>query len=306
MFAGTPDFAVPSLGALTGTGHKIVAVYTQPDRPAGRGRKLRKSAVRQAAESLTLPVVQPPTLRDEPAQQQLAELRPDLVIVAAYGLILPQAVLDLPRLGCVNVHASLLPRWRGAAPVHRAILAGDNRTGVTLMQMNAGLDTGDMLAKRETPIDEAETGGELTERLAHLGAALLADELDNLVAGRLESVPQDDTQATHAPKIRKSEALIDWDDTAAAIARKVRAFNPWPVAETRWNGRQLRLWSAWSSGEAATAKPGTVTAAADGQLRVATAAGELVVSTVQPEGKRVMPVHDFLNANHLLGDVLGG
>ncbi|MBT8137106.1 MAG: methionyl-tRNA formyltransferase [Gammaproteobacteria bacterium] len=307
VFAGTPDFAVPSLRALADAGSpacEIIAVYTQPDRPAGRGRRVRYSDIKQLALHLGLPLQQPESLRDDQAQETLRQLDPDLMIVAAYGLILPQAVLDIPRLGCVNVHASLLPRWRGAAPVQRAMLAGDPVTGVTLMQMDAGLDTGAMLAKSETLIGADETGGELTDRLATLGAELLLARLADIAAGALTAVPQDDSQATYAPKLKKSEARIDWQQAAAQIASQVRAFNPWPVAETRWRGRQLRLWTAQALDEAASGVPGTVSVTGPA-LKVATGAGTLQVTELQPAGKRVMPAAAFLNAHEMAGAVLG-
>lgn len=317
VFAGTPDFAVPSLRALheisqhrtsgaapQKTNCEIVAVYTQPDRPAGRGRKLRESDIKQLANTLDLPVKQPVSLRDPDAQIQLRELQADLMVVAAYGLLLPQLVLDTPRLGCVNIHASLLPRWRGAAPVQKAIISGDQKTGVTLMQMNAGLDTGDMLCHRETVISETDTGGELTDRLAQLGGQILLEEFDNLIAGRLQAVPQDDSAATRAPKIKKSAARINWGMSAEQIARQVRAFNPWPVAETTWRGRQLRLWTAAPGQDDTKGLPGKVFVN-DGQISVATGNGVLLVHDLQPAGKRVMTAREFLNANDIAGQTLG-
>ena len=307
VFAGTPDFAVPSLQAVAAhPGCEIVAVYTQPDRPAGRGRRLRASAVKQTALELGLPVEQPGTLRDAGATARLAAFRPDLMIVAAYGLLLPQAVLDIPALGCVNVHASVLPRWRGAAPVQHAILAGDATTGITLMQMDAGLDTGDMLAKCETPIGARETAGELTDRLAGLGARLLAVKLDAIVAGTLEPEAQDEQRVTLAPKIRKRAAAIDWSRPAAALGRQVRAFNPWPVAQTQWQGRQLRIWQAQAlTQQPAGATAGAVVATSELGIDVATGEGVLRVERLQPAGKRSMSARDFLNAHDLDAVVLG-
>ena len=311
VFAGTPDFAVPSLQALhtacasdDATDCEIVAVYTQPDRPAGRGRRLRESDIKQLATRLGLRLRQPKSLRDPEEQELLRELKPDLMIVAAYGLILPQEALDIPRLGCVNVHASLLPRWRGAAPVQQAIIAGDRKTGVTLMQMNAGLDTGDMLRICETEIGSLETGGELTDRLAQLGGELLREEIDNLIVGRLQPVPQDDSLATLAPKIKKSAARIDWHALAAQIARQVRAFNPWPVAETSSSGRQLRIWSAQAEDTITQARPGCVSTEAN-RISVATGDGVLIVNDLQPAGKRVMAAQEFLNAHDIDGRILG-
>jgi len=308
VFAGTPDFAVPSLNALAGrvaADFELAAVYTQPDRPAGRGRRLRESDIKKLARTLGVRIEQPTTLRDVSAQHILQELKPDLLVVAAYGLILPQAVLDIPSLGCVNVHASLLPRWRGAAPVQRAILAGDTRTGVTLMQMDAGLDTGAMLAHRETVIGSEESGGELTARLAQLGGELLLESLPQLLNCKLRALKQDDSQATLAPKIKKREARIDWNESAVQIARKVRAFNPWPVAETILQDRQLRLWSARCDG-AVRAKPGTVLSGDGSNLKVATGDGALLINSLQLAGKRVMTAGEFLNAHSIEGVVLGG
>ncbi|MBT8132346.1 MAG: methionyl-tRNA formyltransferase [Gammaproteobacteria bacterium] len=306
IFAGTPDFAVPSLYALAQRDDiELIAVYTQPDRPAGRGRRLTASAVKEFALEHGLRIEQEKTLRDAGAQQKLAALNPDLMIVAAYGLILPQAVLDIPRLGCVNVHASLLPRWRGAAPVQRAIIAGDQHTGVTLMQMNAGLDTGDMLALTCIDIQPGETGGMLTDRLAQLGGDLLDEQLASILGGRLESQAQDDSLATLAPKIQKKEARINWQEPAELIALKVRAFNPWPVADTTLNGQQLRVWAADAQAGGDAAAPGTVISDNDEYMSVSTGDGVLLIHSLQPAGKRVMAAQDFLNAHDVAGARLG-
>ena len=226
IFAGTPDFSVPCLRALRDAGHEVVAVYTQPDRPAGRGRKLSPGPVKEVAAALGLPIHQPPTLRDPEAIATLRDLGADLMVVVAYGLLLPQAVLDVPRLGCLNIHASLLPRWRGAAPIQRALLAGDRETGITIMRLEAGLDTGPMLSRQALPIAPDETGGSLHDRLARLGGGLIVEALDRLEAGTARFEPQDDTAATYARKLAKSEALIDWTQPAEALERQVRAFDP--------------------------------------------------------------------------------
>ncbi len=299
VFAGTPDFAVPTLDRLIDAGRRPVAVYTQPDRPAGRGRRPRPSPVKQRAEQAGIPVLQPASLRTPDAQAELAALAPDLLVVVAYGLILPQAVLDIPRLGCVNVHASLLPRWRGAAPIQRALLAGDATTGVTIMQMEAGLDTGPMLARREIPIGAQDTAGDLHDRLAVLGAELLVEVLPDIAAGRLTPVPQDDAAATYADKLSKDEAPLDWQRPAAALARQVRAFNPWPVAETRLAGRILRIWQAAALPGPTAAAPGEIVAAGRDGIDVATAEGVLRLIRLQAPGGRPLPAADFLNGHPL-------
>jgi len=314
-FAGTPEFSVPALEALHAAGHEIVAVYAQPDRPSGRGRTLGTGPVKRRALELGLRVEQPPSLKSADAVAVLASFAPDLMVVVAYGLILPQAVLDLPRLGCVNIHASLLPRWRGAAPIQRCILAGDTRTGVTIMKMDAGLDTGPMLLIRETDIALGETAGSLHDRLAALGAAAVVEAVAGLAAGTLVPVPQPADGATYAAKIRKEEAMIDWASPASTIARQVRAFNPWPVAETRWQGRQLRIWEAQPlTGDAglpasATAGdrrvPGQVIEAGPGRLVISTGDGLLEVSRLQLAGRNAMAAAEFLNANPLAGERLG-
>jgi len=307
VFAGTPEFSVPALQALHDAGHAIVAVYTQPDRPAGRGRALAASAVKQRALELGLHVEQPPTLKTVEAQARLASFAPDLMVVVAYGLILPQAVLDIPRLGCLNIHGSLLPRWRGAAPIQRAVLAGDERTGVSIMLMDAGLDTGPELLRRELAIGPHETAGELHDRLAPLGAQAIVDAVRGWAEGALQAQPQPATGATYASKITKEEARIDWSQPAAAIARQVRAFNPWPVAETKLGDEQVRIWEARPAIDfgAAAAAPGTVVHAEDGRLLVATGDGALDVLTLQFPGRKPLKARDILNSRPLRGERFG-
>jgi len=301
VFAGTPDFAVPALDALHAAGHVLRAVYTQPDRPAGRGQAMSGSPVKGRALELGLHVEQPASLKAPEEALRLEEHAADLMVVVAYGLILPPAILAIPRLGCWNIHASLLPRWRGAAPIQRAILAGDAATGVTIMQMDAGLDTGPMLLRRATPIDPRETGGTLHDRLARLGAQAIVEAIDQWQAGRLQPTPQPVDGASYAPKIRKEEGRIDWSQPAVAIDRQVRAFNPWPVAETRWADRQLRIWSATVVPAAGDAEPGSVLEAAGGRMIVATGEGALSLERVQLAGRRAMSAAEFLNAHALAG-----
>ncbi|MGD8573547.1 MAG: methionyl-tRNA formyltransferase [Gammaproteobacteria bacterium] len=306
VFAGTPDFAVPALDALIDwPGAEVVAVYTQPDRPAGRGRKLRPSPVKQRALEQGLPVCQPATLRLAEARRELAAFAPDLMIVVAYGLLLPADVLTLPRLGCLNIHASLLPRWRGAAPIQRAILAGDAETGISIMRMDEGLDTGPVLLARATPIGAGETGGELHDRLSRLGAEALIDALQGLVTGRLEPVIQDDRQASYARKLDKSEALVDWREPAEQIALAVRAFNPWPVCHTRWGGETLRIWAARALPEDARGRPGEVLSCTARGVDVATGRGVLRLLRLQLPGGRPLAVEQFANGRDLTGAVLG-
>lgn len=304
IFAGTPDFAVPALRALLAHDWPVVAVYTQPDRPAGRGRKLQPSPVKRAAQAADLPIFQPETLKDEAVRAELRALDADMMIVAAYGLLLPKAVLAAPRLGCVNIHASLLPRWRGAAPIQRAIAAGDECTGISIMAMEAGLDTGPVYLTREIPIGPRDTGGSLHDRLADLGAEALLAALPGITDGGLTAVRQDDADATYAPKLSKDEARIDWTCSAAEIDRRVRAFDPWPVAETRLDGRALRIWAAEPLAGAAVLAPGAIVAAGKNGIDVATGAGVLRISRLQPPGKRAMEAADFAHARDLDGAVL--
>lgn len=305
IFAGTPDFSVPTLRALIDSPAQVVAVYTQPDRPAGRGRRLTASPVKETAIAHGLPTYQPSTLKDAPSTTTLAALGADLMVVVAYGLLLPTAILTAPRLGCVNVHASLLPRWRGAAPIQRALLAGDSETGITIMAMEAGLDTGPMYLTRSLPIAHDETGGSLHDRLARLGAEALLAALPGIIAGTLTPQPQDDSLATYAKKLSKDEARIDWRHPARAIERQIRAFDPWPVAETRLGGTTLRIWAGQASETPSVAPPGTIIATSKGGIEVATGDGCLRITRVQPAGKRPMAAADFLNARRLDGERLG-
>jgi methionyl-tRNA formyltransferase len=296
---------VPALEALLRSSHRVAAVYTQPDRPAGRGQQVAASAVKQCATRHGVPVEQPATLKDPAAVARLQQWSADLMIVAAYGLLLPQAVLDTPRLGCINIHASLLPRWRGAAPIQRAIQLGDTESGVTIMQMEAGLDTGPMLLARPTPIAPRETAATLHDRLAALGAQALLDALDEIVLGRAMPQAQPAAGVTYAAKIRKEEAAIDWLRPAVEIDRQIRAFNPWPIAQTQWNGQQLRVWDAEPIEAPATPSPGQVLATSAAGIDVGTGRGVLRLTRVQVAGRKAMSAAGFLNAHRLDGAVLG-
>jgi len=298
VFAGTPEFAVASLDAAHRSGHEVVAVYTQPDRPAGRGRQPSASPVKRRALELGIPVLQPPSLRTRDARRELAALKPDLMIVVAYGLMIPPRVLALPRFGCWNVHASLLPRWRGAAPIQRAIEAGDQQTGVCLMQMDAGLDTGPVLLSQSLAIGDAETAGELHDRLARLGAQTLADGLILLAAGmRPVAQPQSDVGACYARKLDKAEAVLDLGRPAVLLANQVRAFEPWPVAELVLDGERVRVHAAVAlPADAQGAAPGTVVAAGREGIDIATGEGVLRLTTLQRDGGKAITAADFLNA----------
>ncbi|MEZ0151671.1 MAG: methionyl-tRNA formyltransferase [Candidatus Reddybacter sp.] len=298
IFAGTPDFAASHLTALLDQGkHTVVAVYTQPDRPAGRGKKLKPSPVKQLAEQHGLPVMQPLTLKNPEAQQQLQALEADLMVVVAYGLILPQVVLDTPRLGCINVHASLLPRWRGAAPIHRALEAGDAKTGVTIMQMEAGLDTGPMLLKAECAIDGDDSGGSLHDKLAGIGCEALLKALDALAGNSLVAEVQDDALSNYAPKISKEEARLDWSCSATELDLKIRAFNPFPVAFTTLGDERLRVWAAEiEATHAHQAAAGTILKCDSQGIWVACGQGALVLSEIQLPGKKRLPVQAVLNS----------
>ena len=292
VFAGTPRFAVPALEALAAAGHELAAVLTQPDRPAGRGLAAAAGPVKQAAQRRGVPVLQPPTLKDAAAQARLAELAPDALVVAAYGLILPQAVLDIPRLGALNIHASLLPRWRGAAPIERTLLAGDPVTGVCIMRMDAGLDTGPVLLREELSITPGDTAGTLHDKLATLGARLLVAALDRLAGGTLRPAPQPTEGVTYAAKIEKHETRLDWSRSASEVERQVRAFNPAPGAGARMRGAELKIWRA--AVVAAPGASGTVMAAGTDGITVACGAGALRLEELQRAGGRRLPAAAFL------------
>ena len=322
---------MPALEALLGSGHSVVGVLTQPDRPKGRGRQIAASPVKVAALAHGVPVSQPQSLKGEADRVDLAAWCPDVLVVVAYGLILPRAALTLPRLGCINIHASLLPRWRGAAPIQRAILAGDRDTGVTIMLMDVGLDTGPMLLQKQIPIAANDTGGSLHDRLAVLGASALLEGLDRYAAGTIEALPQPSEGVTYAAKIDKAEGLIDWRRDALEIERQVRAFNPWPIAETRLEGEQLRVFGASAQdaaggqpgrtvqiagelhdlGELAADRgrnapePGTIVAVRDDSVVVQCGRGCLALHQVQRPGRRAVAARDFAHGVHLIGRRLG-
>jgi methionyl-tRNA formyltransferase len=296
LFAGTPEFAVPSLEMLLASEHSMVGVYTQPDRPAGRGRKDRQSPVKVLAQSHGIPVCQPASLKSPDEQEKMGALGADLIVVVAYGLILPKTVLDLPRLGCVNVHGSLLPRWRGAAPIQRALYAGDAETGVTIMFLEPKMDTGPMLLKVATPIQALETTADLYGRLAVLGAQALCECLPGIETGTIVAEKQDESQATMANKLEKTEATIDWTLPASVLERRVRAFNPWPVAETVYRGEILRIWLAQALDEKVSATPGEVLSDRK-TLDVVTGCGVLRLLELQLPGGKRLPSFDFLNAH---------
>lgn len=305
IFAGTPEFAAVCLNALINSNHSISAVFTQPDRPAGRGRKLTPSPVKLLALQNELTVLQPESLKSAETQQTLAEFNADLMVVVAYGLLLPAAVLNTPRLGCINVHASLLPRWRGAAPIQRAILAGDKETGITIMQMDVGLDTGDMLFKSVLPISETDTSQTLHDKLAHVGATALITTLDLITEGKVSPEKQDNELTCYADKIQKSEALIDWQQSAEQIHRQIRAFNPWPVAQTSLNGNTLRIWDAELSESDSDMPAGTVIDESRAGILIATGDGVLLLTKLQLPGGKPLAVADFLNAHSLQNKSLG-
>ena len=296
IFAGTPDFAARHLAALLSSDHEVVAVYTQPDKPAGRGQKLTASPVKELALANDLPVYQPASLRNEEAQAELAALGADLMVVVAYGLILPKAVLDTPRLGCLNVHGSLLPRWRGAAPIQRAIWAGDAETGVTIMQMDVGLDTGAMIRKVSCPIAFDETSASLYDKLAELGPQALVDTLNAMAAGETAAEAQDDALANYAQKLSKEEARIDWSMEAVAIERCIRAFNPWPISWFEVAEQTIKVWQAGVIDSDHGQSAGTLLKADKQGIDVATGKGVLRLLTLQPPGKKAMSVPDLLNS----------
>ena len=306
VFAGTPDYAAAHLQALLDSRHQIVAVYTQPDRPAGRGQKLVASPVKQLAQQHDIPVLQPASLRNEEAQHELAAFDADLMVVVAYGLILPQAILDTPRLGCINSHASLLPRWRGAAPIQRAIEVGDAETGVTVMQMEAGLDTGPMLLKTATPIAATDTGGSLHDRLAEMGPPAVLETVELLLAGAAQPETQDDSLANYAHKLSRDCALIDWSRPAVEIERAVRAFSPWPVCHSLLQGQSLKVHAAQLAD--GKGQPGEILHADRNGLLVACGEGALLLTRLQLPNARAMDFADLFNGRAELfatGQVLG-
>lgn len=296
IFAGTPDFAARHLQALLDSHHNVIGVYTQPDRPAGRGKKLTASPVKELALANNIPVYQPGSLRKEPAQQELAALNADIMVVVAYGLILPKVVLDTPRLGCINVHGSILPRWRGAAPIQRALWAGDKTTGVTVMQMDVGLDTGDMLLKTTLPIEDDDTSASLYEKLAEQGPVALLQALEGLANGTLAAEKQDETLANYAEKLSKEEARLDWNKSAKQLWQEVRAFNPWPVSYFEHQGNTIKVWQAQVSQATSNAAPGTIISASKKGIEVATGDGVLTLLSMQLPGKKPLSVADILNA----------
>lgn len=308
VFAGTPDFAADILTVLIRSEHKVEAIFTQPDRPKGRGQSLAVSPVKKIALHHEIPVFQPTTLRDELIQSKLKEMKPDVMIVAAYGLILPSTVLSLPKWGCLNVHASLLPHYRGASPIQYAILNGDALTGITIMQMDEGLDTGAILTQYPCPIEMHETSASLMQRLAHLGSRLLLETLTKLENKTLKPAPQEDSQASYAPKITKQEAKIDWNEPAIIIDRKIRAYNPWPIAHTLINGQILRLYSAEVVDAGSEGPPGTIMAANAQGILVSTQESLLRLSLLQLPGGKILKASDLLNSKASLfspGRMLG-
>lgn len=301
IFAGTPAFAAEHLKALLDSRHQVIAVYSQPDRPAGRGKKLTASPVKEVALENDIPVYQPLNFKSPEAVAELASLNADLMVVVAYGLILPKVVLDAPRLGCINVHASILPRWRGAAPIQRAIEAGDSETGVTIMQMDVGLDTGDMLIKAFCPILGEDTGGSLHDKLIGIGTPALIEALDLIQTGNIQPEKQDDSLSNYAPKLSKEEAALNWQLPAIDLERKVRAFNPFPVAHTKPSGagdeHRIRVWAAKACDKASNAAAGSITQIGADGLWIACKQGQLILEQLQLPGKKAMSVSDILRGH---------
>ncbi|MCL9669600.1 methionyl-tRNA formyltransferase [Rosenbergiella epipactidis] len=296
IFAGTPDFAAKHLEVLLNSPYQVVGVFTQPDRPAGRGKKLMPSPVKVLAEAHGLPVFQPESLRNAEQQQLVADLNADVMVVVAYGLILPANVLEMPKLGCLNVHGSLLPAWRGAAPIQRALWAGDTQTGVTIMQMDVGLDTGDMLLKVSCPILPQDTSASLYDKLAELGPQALLESLHQLSQNTLVPEKQDDSLATYAHKLSKEEARIDWNLPAITLERCIRAFNPWPFSYFVISDQNIKVWRASAIASDEKFIPGTIISAAKSGIQVATSEGILNLEIMQPAGKKPMPTQDLLNS----------
>jgi len=296
VFAGTPDFAASSLAALLASPHQVVGVYTQPDRPAGRGRKLAASPVKQLAEQHNIPVFQPLSLKNHAEQETLQALSADVMVVVAYGLILPPLALTIPKLGCINVHASILPRWRGAAPIQRAVLAGDEESGVTIMQMDSGLDTGDMLLKKSCPIKADDTGSSLHDRLAELGAQCLLEVLEDLPTLQRQASVQDHDAANYAHKLDKAQACINWQQSSQEIERLVRAFNSWPVAYSELDGTRVRIWQAKACDKDHDKEPGTIISSSPDSIEVSCGMGSLSLEVLQLPGAKALPVSAVLNA----------
>lgn len=305
IYAGTPEFAVPALDALIRSSHQLVAVYTQPDRPAGRGRKLKFSPVKECALLHGIDVIQPQTFKNQVDVERFQSYCADLMVVAAYGILLPPVILQAPRLGCINIHGSLLPRWRGAAPVQRAILAGDKQTGITLMQMDAGLDTGAMLAKASVHIDENITAGELHDALKLLGSDLLMNNLEAIEKSAINAQPQDDTSACYAAKLTKQEALIDWNKPAELIHREIRAFNPSPVSHTELQGKNVKIWSAGLTGQSSTEPAGCVISHDKQGIQVSCGEGVLSIKEIQFAGKKRGTAEQLLNSRKLTHETFG-
>lgn len=305
VFAGTPEFAAVALKALLSSAHDVVGVLTQPDRPAGRGRKLTPSAVKLMAQEASVPVFQPVSLKTTEALAEFKALNADVLVVAAYGLILPKAVLEVPPLGCLNIHGSLLPRWRGAAPIHRAILAGDAETGVCIMQMDEGLDTGDVLLEKRTPIGIEESVAQLHDRLATMGAQMLLEALPARCQGSLQAKVQDNGQATYADKLYKSEAALDFTLSAEELDRRIRAFNPWPVAEAQLQGKRVRIWQSRPVEGYENEAPkacGTIVAVMDDAVRVQAGDATIDLTVLQWPGKKAQPAAEFLQGHSLQGE----
>lgn len=312
VFAGSPEFAVPALQGLVDSGHQLVAVLTQPDRPAGRGQKIRVSPIKTRAMDLGINVLQPVSLSDDNEQRMLRNLQPDLIVVVAYGLLLPGNILDIPGAGCVNLHASLLPRWRGAAPIQSAILNGDQATGISLMKMDEGLDTGPVFSEKVIDINPEETAGELHDRLARLGADLLTESLDDLLDGRISATPQSAEGASYAGRINKNDATIDWQQTAQHIHNQIRAYNPWPVTHTILEGKLMRCWASEllspnnsTTKENSDIEPGTIISTGAEGIDVQTGEGVVRLLSVQMPGRKKMTAADFLNGHHVINMKLG-
>jgi methionyl-tRNA formyltransferase len=310
IFMGTPDFAVPSLQALLEEGYNVTTVITQPDRPKGRKRVLTPTPVKVEAEKHGIPVLQPVKLREADSVEQIRQLAPDLIVTAAYGQILPKSVLDLPKYGCINIHASLLPKYRGGAPIHHAVMRGEAETGVTIMYMAVGLDTGDMISRVALPIEDTDTTGMLFDKLSVAGADLLKRTLPELLAGRIEAVPQNEADAIYSPNIRREDELLDWSRSAVELWNHIRGLNAYPGAYTFWNGDVLKVWASLKPKQAdqdlSDAAPGTVLSCSEQGIEVMTGAGTLWLTEIQPAGKKAMPVSEFIRGVQIpAGTVLG-